>query len=396
MKDYLFVAPFLRPPGGGEGVANQMIQGLARRGSLTVLTWEPPDFGRIDEYYGTELCQWPFEHRLVAPTLRRALLSARIPHEMLKLSVLMGRAKRLRKDYRHCFAAYNDLDLGPGAINYLHYPCLDFRDLKSKPWPSHPLGKAIWPLYISACLWPARWSVEGIRQSVILANSHWSAQQYIDHYQAPVHRVLYPPALGQPRPHDGPRKEAFLSIGRVDRSKGWSRLVSVIEKVRQSGHEVELTLAGSRGDAKLLEELEALAATRPWLNLALDLPREELDRLIASHRFGLHGMIGEHYGMAVAELVLGGCLTLVHNSGGQVEIARHAAALYENEADAVDKIRALLEQPELALEVAKAQAEHRESLTRQAFVENFDRFLDELDAGPIEPHFGPHRPATAP
>lgn len=393
MRDYLFVAPFLRPPGGGEGVANWMIQSLVRRGRTTVLTWEPADFRRIDEYYGTELSRWTFEHQLVAPRLRKLLLASRLPHELLKLSLLMGKAKTLRNNFRYCFAAYNDLDLGPGAINYFNFPSLDFRDLLNKPWPNHPVGRAIWPWYIKACLRPARWDVEGIRQSLILANSRWAAQQFIDHYQAPVTRVLHPPALGEPKAHDGPREEAFLSIGRVDRSKGWPRLVSIVERVRSAGHQVRLTLAGSRGDADLLDELQALAATRPWLTLALDLDREAMDRLIATHRYGIHGMIEEHYGMAVAELILGGCLTLVHDSGGQVEIARLPETRYKNEEDAVEKIRAILENPELRERLLNEQSAHSENFTRQAFVEGFEQFLEELESGQLHPHFDPARPA---
>ncbi len=396
MRDYLFVAPFLHPPGGGEGVANWMIQSLARRGHTTILTWEPADFQRIDEYYGTQLRQWSFEHRLVAPSLRKLLLASRLPHELLKLSLLMGRAKRMRKQFRHCFSAYNDLDLGPGSVNYLHYPCLDFSKLRSTPWPTHPLGKMIWPFYIDACLLPARWDIQGIRQSLILANSHWSAQKYIDHYQAPVYRVLHPPALGEPKGHDGPREEAFLSIARVDRCKGWPRLISIIEKVRAHGHQVRLTLAGSRGDAGLLEELQVLAASRPWLTLALDLDRAAMDHLIATHRYGIHGMIEEHYGMAVAELILSGCLTLVHDSGGQVEIARLPETRYHNEEDAVEKIRAILENPELRERLLKEQSAHSENFTRQAFVEGFEQFLEELESGQLQPHFDPARPALGP
>ena len=396
MKDYLFAAPFLHPPGGGEGVANWMVQTLAERGRLTVLTWDPIDYARVDEYYGTRLCELNFEKILIAPVLRNLLRVSRLPHEMLKLGFLMGKVKRMRHQFRFCFAAHNELDLGPGAVNYVHYPCLDFQELKSHPWPRNRFARAIWPYYISACLAPARWSIQGVRESVTLANSHWTAQQYIDRYQAPVHRVLYPPALGHPRPHSGERRNAFISIGRVDRSKNWPRLISIIETVRAEGHQVELTLVGSPGDPDLLEELRNQAEQRPWLRLVLNLNREKLDELIATHRFGLHGMHNEHYGMAVAELVLGGCLTLVHDSGGQIEIVREEQARYANEDDAVRKILALLESPELCATVLKSQSARRERLTREAFIEGFGRFLDELESARLQADFGPSRPALPP
>jgi glycosyltransferase involved in cell wall biosynthesis len=37
-------------------------------------------------------------------------------------------------------------------------------------------------------------------------------------------------------------------------------------------------------------------------------------------RYGIHGMLDEHFGMAPAELAAAGCIVFVPNDGGQVEI----------------------------------------------------------------------------
>jgi glycosyltransferase involved in cell wall biosynthesis len=381
------VQPFLRPPGGGEGVANWMVDALARRGSVTVLTWEPPDVDSIDAYYGTNLGRSGVEWREVCPWLRRALGRLGIPHEILKLCLLLRHAKRLRGSYRHCLSAYNDLDLGGGAVQYIHFPCHDYRNLaSSSPWaPTTFLGK-VWPFYIRFTLWLAAWSAEGVRSNITLTNSWWSAQAYRRVYGGPVHGVLYPPPLGAGPRGGSHQREAFLSIGRVDPVKRWPELIEIVRRVRERGFAVGLTLAGSRCHGPTLDRvLEMQRQHASWLRVELDLPRADLDRLLGEHKYGLHGMRDEHYGMAVAELVLGGCLTLVHDSGGQVEIVPQPEARYSDDDDAVEKICRLLCDEAARQRLAEAQQQTRDGLTRERFLKDFDAFLDSLEEGPIEP-----------
>jgi glycosyltransferase involved in cell wall biosynthesis len=212
-----------------------------------------------------------------------------------------------------------------------------------------------------------------------MANSAWTGSRYQDVYGRPVDLVLYPPALGSSRRSEGPRQEKFLSIGRVISSKRWLSLIAIIERVRAKGHEVGLTLAGASCTPSLLEPLERLQRVHPWLTLVLDQPREEMDRLIATHRYGLHGMHHEHYGMAVAELVLGGCLTLVHDSGGQVEIVTNPEARYSDDEDAVAKIDRMLSDPQLQARLERSQRERAPLLTRERFVSELHGVLDRLE-----------------
>jgi glycosyltransferase involved in cell wall biosynthesis len=64
--------------------------------------------------------------------------------------------------------------------------------------------------------------------------------------------------------------------------------------------------------------------------------------LLAGHRFGIHARPNEPFGIAVAEMVQAGCLVFVPKGGGQVEIVNHPALIYADEADAVEKIDAVL------------------------------------------------------
>ena len=59
-------------------------------------------------------------------------------------------------------------------------------------------------------------------------------------------------------------------------------------------------------------------------------------------------MVGEHFGIAPAELQRGGCITFVPDDGGVVEIVGGDERLiYHSEEDAVEKIDRMLSDPEL-------------------------------------------------
>jgi glycosyltransferase involved in cell wall biosynthesis len=359
-----------------------MLQALVERGTVTLLAWERPDFRSIDDYYGTDLHRRSIPVITVLPDrLVKTVCALGIPHELFKISALMNFAKRHRRRFRHCLSAFNELDLGGGAVQYIHYPYQDFRRLASRPAPFW----SPFPLYFRACQALSGWSVEGIRSNYTLANSQWSAAQYQQRYECPVSAVLYPPPLGRSEtPRQGERRPAFLSIGRVIPIKDWFKVIDIIEGVRARGHDVALTLAGSREDSRLLAGLQERASRcRPWLSLVLDPARAHLDRLISEHRYGLHGMVNEHYGMAVAELVLGGCLTFVHDSGGQVEIVAQPEARYTTVEDAVEKICAVLACGKRQAALLDQQAEGRERMTRETFLRDLHAFLDQLESAPV-------------
>ena len=67
---------------------------------------------------------------------------------------------------------------------------------------------------------------------------------------------------------------------------------------------------------------------------------------MATHRYGIHGMREEHFGIAPAELARAGCIVWVPRGGGQMEVVGHEPALmYDSDDDAVEKILRTLASP---------------------------------------------------
>lgn len=146
--------------------------------------------------------------------------------------------------------------------------------------------------------------------------------------------------------------------------------VDIVRRLRQAGHDLRLVICGKRTDPAYEREVaRAVAEAGPWAELHLDLDRTALVALMARSRYGLHTMIDEHFGIAVAELVRMGCVTFVHDSGGAREIVADPRLCFTTEEQAVDRIAACRDVPDLAEDLRRHLA-HRAALYGTApFVE---------------------------
>src|SRR5262249_3131545 len=109
--------------------------------------------------------------------------------------------------------------------------------------------------------------------------------------------------------------------GRISPEKELDKIIDIIAAVRARGHAVHLHIIGTADNPSYHQHIRQRAShNAAWLFLNEDLSREELVQLVSRHRYGIHGMSEEHFGMAVAEMVRGGCIVFVPRGGGQREI----------------------------------------------------------------------------
>jgi glycosyltransferase involved in cell wall biosynthesis len=102
--------------------------------------------------------------------------------------------------------------------------------------------------------------------------------------------------------------------------KRWELAVEIVDLVRSRGIDLGLTLINQPDAVEYGRRITAMAASRPWFRILTGLTREQLTQEVAQHRYGIHTMEEEHFGIAVAEILRGGCVPFVHDSGGPVEI----------------------------------------------------------------------------
>lgn len=340
MARILFVQQSLQPPGGGNGVAAWMLQALSDRHDVSLLTWTPCDPAAVDAFFGTTLAGRGIDHHVVTGWWRRLLDAAPIPLQLLRNALLLRSARHRAADVDLTVSANNESPLG--GIDYVHYPT------RARPRPAadmrwyHRAGPLA--LYYAVSDRLAGFDVADVRRQVLLANSRWTAD-CLHHLYGVEARTVYPPVAGPfvVRPW-GEREDVFLSIGRFSPEKNFETVIAIVEALRRRGHGLGLTIVGSPGLASYERRIRAVAAARPWVVVRAGLDRTALLELMSRCRYGLHGMVDEHFGMAPAELVEAGCLTFVHRSGGQTEIVESDDLTWVDVDDAVARIeRALVD-----------------------------------------------------
>jgi len=147
-------------------------------------------------------------------------------------------------------------------------------------------------------------------------------------------------------------------------------MIEILSAVRMAGPQVHLHVVGQLWDAEYIDSIRRLAlANAPWVHLHENISRPELVELIANHRYGIHAMHGEPFGMAPAELISAGCITFVHDSGGQVEIVGNDERLiYSSREDAVNKILRALRDPDYQASLRNHVASRRNLFRTERFV----------------------------
>lgn len=340
----LLVQPSMQPPGGGNGVAAWMLQALSADHDVTVLSWWPVDVAPINRFFGTTLRSGSFATHVVPASWRRIPDSLPVPAALLRSSLLMRYTRRMIDDFEVIVGVHNETDYGRRGIQYVHYPTY----LRPRPevdlrW-YHRAGPLL-NTYYAAADRLADFSLDRMKANLTLANSYWTAAR-IRNFLGIDAATLYPPVLAAtaPSPWDK-RHRGFVAMGRISPEKEYERVMRIVARVRAYVPDLTLTVIGT-WDAMAqgyYQSLVTLAATLDpgghWITFRRDLPREEVQRVLANTRYGIHGMREEHFGMAPAEMVRAGMIVWVPDGGGQVEIVGEAPQLrFATDDQAVDVI----------------------------------------------------------
>lgn len=313
---------------------------------------------------------------------------------------LVRNAPRLRLLTKHFIARYcrqispdldllistaSEMDLGVLGIQYVHYP-LALSHGQSKIHVAYS--------FLSGVI--AGYSHRRMALNWTLANSKWTAKKTKDAYGIDA-QVVYPPVTDDvPMIPWSNREDGFVCVGRISPDKNLESVVRIIKDVRQWVPGVHVHLIGEIRDRNYWKRIVTLLASeKDWVFFEGKLSRDEMIRMITAHKYGIHGMLEEHFGIGIAEMAKAGCLVFVPRGGGQVEIVQSEDLIYDNECDAVRKINHVLKESDRQSALRDALNERvREFSSRKfmldmrALVTKFLAFGDGTGPAPQRPGSG--------
>lgn len=384
----LIVQRSLAPPGGGNAVAAWMVHALCGSHEVGTLTLRPWSVAATNAFYGTSIPDGAVTQHFVSPPWRwlAGLPEARLSR--LRMASVYGGSRALASQYDLMITAEYYAAFAAPGIQYVQFPA------RLRPDPEYMT--AIVNAYFALCerVLGAPWS-EAAR-NLTLANSQWTAAGLQRLGELPNPIVLYPPVLD---PGEGwpwaEREDTFLCIGRFDASKRIATAMSIVAGVRAHGlPRAKLVIVGSPVDRAYADRIRRAAAGHgAWIEFRENLSRAELNHLLGQSRFGIQAMVDEHFGMATAEMTRAGCVVFAHDSGGTREVLNaDRRLLWSTEADAIQRIAALVSDAAAVDDVRSRLRAHSEQFSTENFAARFRELVRLAHARPREA--GPSGQAT--
>ncbi|GAA0455378.1 glycosyltransferase [Halococcus dombrowskii] len=259
----------------------------------------------------------------------------------------------------------NELSLSIPSVQYIHYPQFHLHRLADgDPGRLNRL--------LSRLAGPS--SSELAREdTVLLANSSWTADVVADVYETRP-EVLHPPV--DPIPCElawEQREDGLVAVGRLAPDKRLLDVIAVVDAIRDRGYDLHLHVVGAapRAYRRYAERVAAAANERPYVSLERDVPRNRLEQLLCTHKYGLNMKQGEHFGMVVAEYVAAGMVAFAPASGGQQDVLGNR---HDRLFDSVDEAVSLITNAMAANDPPELQPDR---FAREQFQTSLRRYVNE-------------------
>lgn len=371
--------------GGAETVFMNSLEAIQGEYSVSLFSFDKPDLTELNDFCGTDVNPVPIHcPEVIRPVFNAAISAANGltngkfgPHIQLKTAILNRLVRDRTTGYDLRISTGNELALDHPSVQYVHFPMFNRRLLDGEVGVTGRYNRG----YDTLCSLGAGVRRGSLTDTTVLTNSEWTAKR-VEHLYDTSARVVYPPVNVHefdPQPWEE-RSPGFVTIGRISPDKNQLELIEIVQRVRELGHDVKLHIIGPSANYNDDYNARVTTAAKQYEFVEFEgkMSRPALVRTLCSNRYGIHGKPNEHFGITVAELVAGGTLPFVPNSGGQVELVnRQSDLLYESVDDAVETIDAVLSDPDRQQELRDGLPNVSETLGQDRFQTQFKEIVDE-------------------
>ena len=303
--------------------------------------------------------------------------------------------KKLAKNADACISTVNMIDFGRPAHHFIHLLKL-FGDNAFMDYYSHTppkkgmaLFKRRFRTFVAENILRPMLGVRSTRKIIADPKEHiYPTSRYVeglirDFYGPFTGTVFYPPTAFEVKMTDVPRTPLQVNyLGRISEEKRIEDIIRIVELARtDSGLDFTLSIAGHMEKSPYAERIRQMAESRPWIRFIGQVLNDDKERFLLSAFYAIHAGRDETFGIAITEYLKAGCVPIVPDEGGTVEIVDSPELTYHTNEDAA-KILVRLHRDKAFYEDRQAHClERAKAFSMQAYMENQHIVLNEILAG---------------
>ena len=300
--------------------------------------------------------------------------------------------KKLAKEADVCISTRNMFDFGKPA----HHFVLLFKTFGDNAFIGHcrhvppPKGFAKFKRNIRTALAESilrpLLGIRSTRKIIADPKEHiYPTSRYVDSvmrdFYGPFNgTVFYPPTIFEPKLKDVKREPLQVNyIGRISGEKRIEDIIRIMELARDStGMDLALLIAGQMENTPYAEMLKRISAEKKWVRFIGQVLGEDKERFLLSGTYAIHAERDETFGISITEYLKAGCIPVVPDEGGVVEIVDSPALTYRAIEDAAAILTKLLQDDGFRNEQLAHCAERAKVFSMQAYLENQHKVLNAI------------------
>ena len=383
----IYYMDFHPPIGGGEFLSLLFIAELQKTCDVTLaLNWNSP-VEKAAELAGAPIDISKLKIVLVKPRnefLRK--LDAILPFYRIWM------LKKLAVDTDVCISTANMIDFGKPAHHFVYLLRL-FGDNAFMDYVSHVPPKKGFALlkqktrtFLAETILRPLLGIRSTRKILSDPREHiYPTSHYVDkvmrEFYGPFNgTVFYPPTSFEVK--FGPFARDPLQVvylGQLFPEKRIDAIIDIVEQARRiSGKDLTLRIAGHLGKTAFVEKLKQTASEKTWVQLVGPLYGEDKERFLLTGTYAIHAERDEAFGISITEYLKAGCIPIVPDEGGTVEIVDSPALTYHTNEDAAHILARLVIDEAFRGEQRAHCAERARLFSMQAYMEKQHRILESI------------------
>lgn len=315
--------------GGGERVCVSLIEALNRRGiTPEVYTFHPVNKVDLGTYYGKSIS---FKTHLLPFNLKKFGISTVVGFRsslLMQYDLIINTGTYIQPFFKFLIKRFLCYVYTASDIFYI---------------PDKYKRNLVWRLYLAPRQIFKKKIISSLTKDELIAVSNFTKMR-INKYWGKESTTVYPPVDLEKfsEANTNNVRDGVITIGRFAPEKNHKTQLEIAKKLPT----IPFRLCGSANTPAAKNMLQEIIINSEEMDLSNmefypNLSLKKMIKLISESKYFLHTAVDEDFGLTTCEAISGGCIPLVHNSGGSKETVPFRELRFNDVLEAENRFRTL-------------------------------------------------------